>query len=46
MKIKKIIAIKNAWIALNKCVNENGKLHWVQHVGSKPGQLKYEDSVE
>ena len=38
--------IKKAWVALNQCLDENGKLHWVQLVGSKPGQVKYDDSVE
>ena len=38
--------VEKAWIALNKCVDKNGKLHWVQHIGSEPGQVKYEDSVE
>lgn len=38
--------VKKAWIALNKCLDENGQLHWVQLVGSAPAPVKYENSVE
>lgn len=38
--------IKKAWTALNKCLDENGQLHWVQLVGSAPAPVKYEDTVE
>lgn len=39
-------AILNAWKGLNRCLDENGQLHWVQLVGSAPAEVKYEDSVE
>ncbi len=38
--------IKKAWLALNRCLDENGQIKWVQLVGSAPAKVKYEDTVE
>lgn len=39
-------AAKRAWIGLNKCVNEDGRVGWVQPVGADPRRNFSEDSWE
>ena len=39
-------AIKKAWIALNKCVNEEGRIGWVQPIGADPRRNFSADSWE
>ncbi len=38
--------VKKAWIGLNSCVKENGKVGWVQPVGGKPNNNFDEESWE
>lgn len=39
-------AIRKCWIALNKCVNEEGRVGWVQPIGADPRKNFTEDSWE
>lgn len=39
-------AAKRAWISLNKCVNEEGRVGWVQPIGADPRKNFTEDSWE
>ena len=39
-------AAEKAWIALNKCVNEEGRLGWVQPIGADPRRNFSADSWE
>lgn len=39
-------SVKKAWIALNKCVNEEGRVGWVQPIGSDPKKNLNENSWE
>jgi len=39
-------SIEKAWIALNKCVNEGGRVGWVQPIGADPRKNFNEDSWE
>ncbi|MDR0844514.1 MAG: glycoside hydrolase family 88 protein [Tannerella sp.] len=39
-------AVEKAWIALNKCVNEEGRVGWVQPIGADPRKNFSEDSWE
>lgn len=38
--------VKKAWIALNNCVNEDGRVGWVQPIGADPRKNFNEDSWE
>lgn len=39
-------AVQKAWVALNKCVNEEGRVGWVQPIGADPRKNFNEDSWE
>ena len=39
-------AVEKAWIALNACINEEGRLGWVQPIGADPRKNFSEDSWE
>ncbi|MDH6535682.1 unsaturated rhamnogalacturonyl hydrolase [Parabacteroides sp. PM5-20] len=39
-------AVEKAWIALNKCVNEEGRVGWVQPIGADPRKNFNADSWE
>jgi rhamnogalacturonyl hydrolase YesR len=39
-------AVKKAWIALNGCVNDEGRVGWVQPIGGDPQKNVSEDSWE
>jgi rhamnogalacturonyl hydrolase YesR len=39
-------AVKKTWVALNKCVNEEGRVGWVQPIGASPQQDFTSDSWE
>jgi unsaturated rhamnogalacturonyl hydrolase len=39
-------AVKKAWIALNRCVNEEGRVGWVQPIGADPRKNFDENSWE
>lgn len=39
-------AIEKCWIALNNCVNEEGRVGWVQPIGADPRKNFDEDSWE
>jgi rhamnogalacturonyl hydrolase YesR len=39
-------AVQKAWIALNQCVNEEGRVGWVQPIGAAPGKNITADSWE
>ncbi|MDH6356246.1 glycoside hydrolase family 88 protein [Parabacteroides sp. PF5-9] len=39
-------AIEKCWIALNNCVNEEGRIGWVQPIGADPRKNFNEDSWE
>ena len=39
-------AVEKAWIALNKCVNEEGRVGWVQPIGADPRRNFSADSWE
>jgi rhamnogalacturonyl hydrolase YesR len=39
-------AARKAWIALNKCVNEEGRIGWVQPIAGDPGRNFSADSWE
>ena len=39
-------AVKKAWIALTGCVNEEGRVGWVQPIGANPKRNFSEDSWE
>lgn len=38
--------VKRAWLALTECVDENGRLGWVQPVGHDPQHIKSTDTME
>lgn len=38
--------VKRAWLALTECVDEQGKLGWVQPVGHDPQHIKSTDTME
>lgn len=38
--------VKRAWLALTECVDENGRLGWVQPVGHDPQHIKSTDTAE
>ena len=38
--------VKRAWIALNECVDCNGRLGWVQPVGHDPQHIKSTDTMD
>lgn len=39
-------AVKKTWVALNKCVNEEGRVGWVQPIGADPRKNFTEESWE
>jgi hypothetical protein len=39
-------AVEKAWIALNGCVNEEGRVGWVQPIGDNPLKNFSKDSWE
>lgn len=39
-------AVKKCWVALNNCVNEDGRVGWVQPIGADPRKNFSEDSWE
>ena len=39
-------AVRKAWVALTNCVNEEGRVGWVQPIGADPQQNFSEDSWE
>ncbi len=39
-------AVEKAWVSLNKCVNEEGRIGWVQPIGADPRRNFGEDSWE
>lgn len=43
---KFLTPIQKAWIALNKCVDKDGKVGWVQPIGSNPDKNFNENSWE
>ncbi len=38
--------VKKGWQGLNECITPEGKLTWVQKIGSKPEAVKSEDNQE
>lgn len=40
------IPVHRAWLALNECVDRDGRLAWVQPVGHDPQHIKFTDTQE